>query len=379
MFKRTEESALTSWFFEVDRKLLSMVLLMIGIGMFFAVSAGSVAAERIGQPWYFFIVKGLPFYISGLIVLFVTSMLNTKLVLKLSLLNVVVGLVLLAVTVVAPHTIKGSARWVSVYGVNILPADIMKPGFIFLTAWFLAKMRNQFGANMFVSKEAWKIHWISWWSYLLIFIPVIGIILTHPDVGTSLLYLGVLVVMLVIAGLPWYIFGGFVALGGGMLVFAYNTMTHVHNRIDAMLTGTGDNFQVTQSVQAIQHGGFFGRGDDAFIKQSLPDAHTDFIYAAIVEDMGAILACGLLCLLIYLLKLLVTDALNARDRFVFYAVGGTAALFGIQTCINMVSTLHLFAPKGMTLPFISYGGSSLVGFCLLFGMVLAIVREDKWK
>lgn len=379
MLKRTEESALTSWFFEIDRRLLYMVLLMIGIGMFFAVSAGSVAAERIGESWYFFVLKGLPFYIGGIVVLFIASMLNKKTILKLSLLDVVVGLVLLAMTVVAPHTIKGSARWVSIAGINILPADIMKPGFIFLTAWFLAKMREKFGEKMFITKAAWKIRWLSWWSYLALFVPVLGIILTHPDVGTSLLYLGVLVVMLVIAGLPWYVFGGLIALGGGMLVFAYKTMSHVHNRIEALLTGTGDNYQVTQSVQAIQHGGFFGRGDDAFIKQSLPDAHTDFIYAAIVEDMGAILACGLLCLMIYLLKLLVTDALNARDKFVFYAVGGTAALFGIQTCINLVSTLHLFAPKGMTLPFISYGGSSLVGFCLLFGMVLAIVREDKWK
>ena len=98
-----------------------------------------------------------------------------------------------------------------------------------------------------------------------------------------------------------------------------------------------------------------------------------------MEDLGAIMACLLLGLLVYVLKLLVTDALGARDRFVFYAVGGAAALFGIQSCINLISTLHLFAPKGMTLPFISYGGSSLVGFCLLFGMVLAIVREDKWK
>ena len=132
-------------------------------------------------------------------------------------------------------------------------------------------------------------------------------------------------------------------------------------------------------MQSIQHGGLFGRGDDAFVKQFLPDAHTDFIYAAIAEDLGAILACALLGLLLYMLKLLVSDALRARDRFVFYAVGGTAALFGIQSCINLVSTLGLFAPKGMTLPFISYGGSSLIGFCMLFGMVLAVIREDRWK
>lgn len=379
MFKRTEESKLTSWFFEIDRRLLYMVLLMIAIGMCFAVSAGSVAAERINQPWYFFIAKALPFYVVGIVTLFITSLLNKKSILGISIADVAIGMLLLAVTVVSPHIIKGSARFVSLGPVNVLPSDIMKPGFIMLTAWFLAEMRGRYGEKMFTVKSAWKFRWVSWWSYIALFVPVLIIILTHPDVGTSLLYLGVLVAMLLIAGLPWSIFAGLIATGGGMLVFAYHTMSHVHNRIESMLTGTGDTYQVTQSVQSIQHGGLFGRGDDAFIKQSLPDAHTDFIYAAIVEDLGAIMACLLLCLLVYVLKLLVTDALNARDRFVFYAVGGTAALFGIQSCINLISTLHLFAPKGMTLPFISYGGSSLVGFCLLFGMVLAIVREDKWK
>lgn len=379
MFKRTEESKLTSWFFEIDRRLLYTVLLMIAIGMFFAVSAGSVAAERINKPWYFFIRKALPFYAVGIGTLFVTSLLNKKSVLGLSVVNVVIGFLLLAVTIVSPHIIKGSARFVAIGPVHILPSDIMKPGFIILTAWFLSEMRKKFGEQMFLVKDAWKLRWLSWWTYLAAFLPTLGIIWKHPDVGTSLLYLGVLMTMLLIAGLPWSVFFGMVGAAGGMLVLAYYIMPHVHNRIDALITGTGDKFQVTQSVQSIQHGGLFGRGDDAFIKQSLPDAHTDFIYAAIVEDLGAIMACLLLGLLLYVLKLLVTDAMNARDRFVFYAVGGTAALFGIQSCINLISTLHLFAPKGMTLPFISYGGSSLVGFCLLFGMTLAIVREDKWK
>jgi len=379
MFKRTEESKLTSWFFEIDRRLLYAVLLMIAIGMVFAVSAGSVAAERISKPWYFFIGKALPFYAIGIGTLFVASLFNKKNVLWLSVLNVVVGGLLLAVTVVSPHIVKGSARFVAIGPLHILPSDIMKPGFIILTAWFLSEMRERFGEKMFMVKEAWKFRWFSWWTYLAVFLPTLGIIWNHPDVGTSLLYLGVLIAMMLIAGLPWSVFGLLVVGGVGILGLAYKIMPHVHNRIDALITGTGDTYQVTQSVQSIQHGGLFGRGDDAFIKQSLPDAHTDFIYAAIAEDLGAIMACLLLALLIYVLKLLVTDAMNARDKFVFYAVGGAAALFGIQSCINLVSTLHLFAPKGMTLPFISYGGSSLIGFCLLFGMVLAIVREDKWK
>lgn len=379
MFKRSEESKLTSWYFEIDRRLLGCVLLMVFIGMLFMVSAGSVAAERIGQPWHFFAVKAMPFYFIGLMTLFAVSMLNKKWILRISVINVAVGMALLPLTIIVPHFIKGSKRFVSLMGFNVMPADIMKPGFIILTAWFLARMGEKFGDKMFTNRDAWRFDWLSWWTYLAIFVPALLIIFKHPDVGTAMLYLAVLCGMLFIAGLPWKLFAGIVALIPVGILAAFFTMSHVHRRIMTLLTGDGDNYQVTQSIQSIQHGGLLGSGDDAFVKQSLPDAHTDFIFAAIAEDVGAIIACGLLCLLLYVLKRLVTNATNARDTFVFYATGGAAALFGTQVCINLMTTLHLFAPKGMTLPFISYGGSSFIAFCLLFGMILAIVREDKWK
>lgn len=378
MLKRTEESKLTSWYFEIDRRLLVCLLAMISIGVIFAISAGSVAAERIGQPWHFFVIKAVPFYIAGLITLFVASMLNKRQVLGLSVFNVGVGLVLLMVTVVAPHVIKGSARFVAMGPFNVMPSDIMKPGFIMLTAFFLSKMKDTYG-EIFLNKAAWRFKLLSWWTYLAIFAPAFLIILLHPDLGTSILYFSVLAAMVFMAGLPMFIVPILLGLVGCVGIFAFLTMSHVHNRIMAFITGTGDTYQVRQSVQSIQHGGLLGRGDDSFVKQSLPDAHTDFIFAAIAEDAGALMGCALLGLLLYVLKRLTTDAMRARDPFVFYAAGGAAALFGTQICINLMSTLHIFAPKGMTLPFISYGGSSFVAFCLLFGMVLAIVREDRWK
>lgn len=379
MFKRTEESKLTSWYFEVDRRLLWALMVLIFVGVLFMVSAGSVAAERIGHPWHFFILKALPFYFIGLITLFVASMLNKKWVLGISWLNVGVGLLLLLVTLVAPHVIKGSARFVALGPFNVMPSDIMKPGFIIITAWFLATMKEKYGKDIFFNKEAWRFRWLSWWAYLAVFVPAFLIILRHPDFGTSILYFAVLSGMIFMAGLPFVIIPVLIGLVGLVGVFAFFTMSHVHNRIISWISGTGDTYQVRQSIQSIQHGGLLGSGDDAFVKQSLPDAHTDFIFAAIAEDWGAIMACALLALLLYVLKRLMTDAMNARDPFVFYAAGGAAALFGTQVCINLMSTLHIFAPKGMTLPFISYGGSSFVAFCLLFGMILAIVREDKWK
>lgn len=377
---RTEESRLTSWLFEVDRPLLLCVLLMMLLSLVFSVSAGSVAAERINQPWSFFFIKALPFYGLGLGVLLFASFLSKKWVLGLAGLNLALGLLLLPITVIAPNFINGSARFVSLGGFNIMPADIMKPGFVVMTAFFLSKMKEKYGDNIFLNKDAFRFDtWLSWWYYLLLFIPVLLVVFKHPDFGTAILYLAVLTIMLFVAGLPWIFVPVFGVGALTMLGVAFMTMPHVHKRFIAFFTGDGGMMQVNKSVDTLRNGGLLGAGDDSFVKQGLPDAHTDFIFAVIVEDLGALVGCVLLFTLFYVLKRLIVSATKAKDLFVLYAIGGTAALFGVQVCINMMTTLGLFPPKGMTLPFISYGGSSLLSYCVLFGFILALIREDKWK
>lgn len=382
MFKltRNDDSKLTSWYFEIDRRLLGCVLLLIALSSIFVVSAGSVAAERIGQPWYFYLVKAIPFYCVGLVFLFASSFLTKKQVLLLAGADLIFGLALLPLTVIAPHMINNSARFVSFGFANIMPADVMKPGFVIMTAYFLSRMKERYGTNIFFCRDAWRFDtWLSWVYYLALFGLTLIIIFNHPDFGTAILYLAVFGAMVFIAGLPLVLLPVFAVVGVGMLTVAFFTLGHVQRRLIAHFTGQGDTYQVDNSVDSIRHGGLLGSGDDAFVKQYLPDVHTDFIFAAIAEDLGAIMACGLLVLLLFVFRRLITNATNARDLFVMYATGGTAALFGTQICFNMLTTLNLFAPKGMTLPFISYGGSSLLAYCLLFGMILAIVREDKWK
>ena len=159
MFKinRTEDSRLTSWYFEIDRRLLGCVLLMVVLSVVFALSAGSVAAERIGQPWHFFLVKAIPFYIMGMTILFGASFLNKKQVLLLAAANLAFGLALLPLTVIAPHIINNSARFVSFGFFNVMPSDIMKPGFIIMTAYFLSRMKDRYGTNIFSNKDAWRL------------------------------------------------------------------------------------------------------------------------------------------------------------------------------------------------------------------------------
>lgn len=377
---RTEESRLTSWLFAIDRPLLLCVLLMMLLSVVFSVSAGSVAAERINQPWSFFFIKALPFYGLGLGVLLFASFLSKKWVIGLAGLNLALGLLLLPITVIAPNFINGSARFVSLGGFNIMPADIMKPGFVIMTAFFLSKMKEKYGENIFLNKDAFRFDtWLSWWYYLLLFIPVLLVVFKHPDFGTAILYLAVLTIMLFVAGLPWIFVPVFGVGALTMLGVAFMTMPHVHKRFIAFFTGDEGMMQVNKSVDTLRNGGLLGAGDDSFVKQGLPDAHTDFIFAVIVEDLGALVGCVLLFTLFYVLKRLIVSATKAKDLFVLYAIGGTAALFGVQVCINMMTTLGLFPPKGMTLPFISYGGSSLLSYCVLFGFILALIREDKWK
>ncbi|MDR0741176.1 MAG: FtsW/RodA/SpoVE family cell cycle protein, partial [Rickettsiales bacterium] len=281
MLKRTEESKLTSWYFEIDRRLLWCIVGLVFIGMWAMVSAGSVAAERIGQPWHFFILKALPFYGVGLATLFVSSMLNKTWVVRISALNAIICLLLLAITLVAPAAIKGSARFVNLGFASIMPSDLMKPGFIIMTAWFLSMMKDNYGADIFLNKEAWRPRLLGWWSYLAVFVPAFVIILTHPDFGTAILYFAVLSAMVFMAGLPWWMIPVLLGCAGLAGIFAFFTMSHVHNRIVGFFSGAGDDYQIRQSIQSIQHGGLLGSGDDAFIKQSLPDAHTDFVFSAI--------------------------------------------------------------------------------------------------
>ncbi len=379
--RRTDDSQLTDWYFGTDRWLLLYVGIMIFVGMIAAISTGSANSIRVhgALPWYHFFVKMFPFYIIGLGTLFVASMLNKKWVLRIAWLNVLICLPLLLFTFIHPQVVNGSTRWVVVGGIKLMPSDIMKPGFVIITAWFLTRLKAKYGDNIFLNRDAWKFNWSSWWPYIFVFLMVLGIMFKQPDVGTSILYFSVLGIMLFVAGLPKRIIAIMAGIGTGGLIGAFFLFHHVHERMTDFVKPLDPLSQVGYAVNAIRQGGLFGMGDEAFAAENLPMAENDFVYAALVEDFGALAGCALLILFILVIKRLATAATNARDKFVLYAITGTTALFSMQICLNLATTLHMIPPKGMTLPFISFGGSSFLGFCLLFGLTLALIREDKWK
>ena len=377
---RGEESKLTSWYFEIDRGLLGLILLLVGIGIITMISAGAAQAAHMNppQPWFFFIKKALMPYSFGLLCLFAFSMLNKNKIVKISVVGLLVGIGFLLFTVIHPFTEHGSARWVRLFGLRFMPADVIKPFFIMLTAWFLAKMHSVYGSDIFLNKEAWKLNKISWWPYLILFAICIFIIFRHPDVGNSLLYVCVLFMMLFVAGFPWKMMPAMLGVLGLMAVAAFAVMPHIRARAMQMFY-VAPRTQVWYSINSIKHGGLFGSGDESYVKDVLPESTNDFVYSAIAEDWGAIGACLLVFVLFLVLSNLIKHATHAKDDFVVYAVTGAAALFGGQVCFNLMTALHLLINKGMTLPFISYGGISFITFCVLFGMLLAIIREDTWN
>ena len=380
----SEESKLTSWYFEIDRNLLVLVLITIGIGVFTMITAGAAEAARINQSWYYFIQKAFLPYTLGLICLFGFSMLNKKQIIRVSVIGLVVCIFALLLTSFHnPFQVikNGSHRWIGIAGQTVMPSDILKPFFIVITAWFLSLMRKKYGADIFLNKEAWKLNNISWIPYLVIFSICVLLIVLHPDFGTALLYISVFGIMLFVAGFPlkWLpgILGGVGGLGALAVAFLPQ-LAHVRERIGNIFH-VQPRSQAWYSLNAIKHGGLFGSGDESYVKDVLPEATNDFVYSSFAEDWGAIAACALVILLFLILKNLIKHAMFAKDDFVVYAVSGAAALFGVQVCFNLMTALHLVIDKGMTLPFISYGGISFITFCILFGMLLAIIREDTWN
>ena len=386
MFRRTEESRLTSWYFEIDKKLLGLVLLMILVAMIIAISSGSAMFVRTinmrhSIEWYEFFIRMIPYYIIGIGTLFGISMTGRDTVLKLAWADLVVCFVLLLGTVAFPHLMNNSHRWLVIPGLpRIMPSDLMKPGFVIITAWFISKMQSVYGKDMFdLKRTLYQIKTWSWLWYLVPFIIVLMIQWWHPDFGTLVLYLLTFGTMLLLAGLPmrwvWSLGGAVVGLG----LMAVTFMPHVRARTLAMFGAVDPTSQIGIALRAIRNGGLFGAGDKADIVEHLPMAESDFVLSVISENFGAIASCGLIILLVMVVIHLINQSRCMRDYFTSSAVAGAAALFGFQCCINLASTLRLMPAKGMTLPFISHGGSSLVAYCLLFGMILALMREDKWK
>lgn len=360
---RANRSEISDWWWTVDRVALAAMLALIGIGLMLAVAASPAAS---GSPLiggnFHYAAKQVAFAAFAVFILCSTSMLTPAQVVRVALAGYAVALLASVVVLFLGTETLGARRWLDLGWITLQPSEFLKPGFAVIAAAILAdRAPTRFSKPVIT---------------FVLLLPALVVLLLEPDVGQTFLILALWAAMLFFAGLSlkwiWVIGGSSAALGGT----AYLLFPHVHHRIAQFLDPAQAGYQASLSLKAFAHGGLFGVGPGAgTIKYRLPDAHSDFIFAVAGEEFGLAL-CGIIALLFCVLavRLLLRSA-AAREPFAQLAGAGLAIVFAVQAFINMGVAVNLLPAKGMTLPFISYGGSSLFAVALTMGFALAFTRQ----
>jgi len=363
-FSRTDPSILGRWWWTLDRWALLVLTLLFAVGAILTVAASPGVASRIGLEPFYFVRHQFAFMVSALLILLSVSMLSPRGVRRIAVVMLAVGVILVAATNLAGVEIKGASRWLSLAGFTFQPSEFVKPCFAVVAAWMFAEYRQseRFPGRAIAS------------GLLLV---VVALLLLQPDFGMAVTVTAVWFVQFFLAGLSLWWVGLSLALTLGLVTAAYSIFPHVAKRIDLFIDPTsGDSYQVTTSLKAFQQGGLLGKGPgEGVVKGYLPDAHTDFIFAVAAEEFGMLAALAIVGLFAFIVLRGLTRVVREADLFVLLAVAGLLTQFGLQALINMGVTVQLLPAKGMTLPFVSYGGSSLVASSLGMGMVLALTRS----
>ena len=361
--RRTDNSIVGRWWWTIDRWSLLAIVLLIALGGVLALAASPAVADRLGLGSFHFVKRQLVFSLVALALLGFTSFLSPTGVRRLGILGFAFAITALAVTTFIGVEVNGARRWLEIGGFVLQPSEFIKPVLVVLIA-----------AMLVIGTSRPKLS-----TFALTIMPlgvVVTLLLMQPDVGTVVLVVTVWLTQVFVAGLSlmWVATIGVVGAVGA--VIAYLTLPHVASRIDRFLDpAVGDSLQIDTARDAFLHGGVLGRGPgEGVLKNVLPDAHTDFIFAVAGEEFGLVTGLLLLGLFAFVVLRCLARALQATSPFVMLAATGLVVQFGLQAVINIGVNLDLMPTKGMTLPFISYGGSSLIGMALVIGMVLALTR-----
>lgn len=348
----------------MDRANLLVILLIIAIGSVL-VSAGSPpVAKHLGLNPFYFVHRHHIFLLLGIVVMVIVSMLPMIMIRRLSVLGFAVSIVLMMLVPFVGEETKGAHRWISLMGFSLQPSEFMKPFFAVVMGWVCSESQR-------------RVNFPGYSVAVGLYLMVIILLLIQPDLGMTITVTIMWSFQLFLAGLPmlWVIviliFGVFGAVG------AYNIFPHVAKRINSFLDPeAGDNYQIAKSLESFRNGGVLGLGPgEGKVKQFLPDSHTDFIFAVAAEEFGVIVCLIILCLFAFVVLRAFSRVWKENDLFLVLSVAGIVTQFGMQAVINMGVAVNLFPAKGMTLPFISYGGSSVIAIALGMGMMLALTRK----
>jgi cell division protein FtsW len=364
MVSRVQRTPFGEWWWTVDKLMLAALGgLMLG-GIVLSLAASPPVAARIGLDPFHFVNRHILYLIPTVAILLATSLLNLRQIRRIALVVFIISIVALAATLVYGAEVKGARRWIILLGINLQPSEFVKPAFVILIAWLFGESarRPEMPANS---------------TAMALLFLVVGLLVAQPDFGQTLLILSVWGALFFMAGMRMVWVGGLAGAAVIGLAGAYFAFTHVARRIKRFLDpASGDTFQIDNAVESFVRGGWLGRGPgEGTVKRVLPDSHADFVFAVAAEEFGIVLCLVLVALFAFVVLRALTHALRNDDPFTRFAAAGLAILFGLQSAINMSVNLHLIPAKGMTLPFISYGGSSMLSLAYGMGMLIALTRE----
>jgi cell division protein FtsW len=364
MFARERKTALAEWWWSVDKALLAAFALLMLCGVVLSFAASPPVAERLGlSPWHF-IQRHALFTVPAMAVMIGASFLTPRQARFTALAVLIVSVALLWLTLKFGTEVKGARRWISAFGQTIQPSEFVKPAFAVLGAWLLSEkmIHKDMPARILAT--------------LIMGVIVAGLLL-QPDIGQTALILATWAALLFLAGISWWLIlalgGGAVGLGFG----AYVVFPHFASRIDTFLNPEeGNSYQVDKALQSLLEGGWFGRGPgESIAKRAVPDAHADFVFSAAAGEFGILFCLVLVGIIAFIVVRAMISAQNQTSLFARLAAATLALQLGMQSAINLAVNLSLIPPKGMTLPFVSYGGTSMIAIALGAGLLLALTRK----
>ncbi len=365
MVTRAERTALGEWWWTIDRWLMGSFLLLMLSGFLFGLAAYPPVANKLGLSTFHFVNRQAAFLVVFGLLMVGLSFLDPRQVRRAALGLLLVGLALVVLTLFFGTEVKGARRWINLLGFSLQPSEIVKPAFAVVAAWAFSERQSRREMPSLIIA-------------ILLLPLVVAPLIRQPDLGQTILITAVWCALFFLAGLHFLWVLGLAGLGGFALLAAYRFLPHVTDRIDRFLNkgGTSDTFQTDMALESMLSGGWFGRGPgEGILKRLLPDGHTDFIFSVIGEEFGAI-TCVLVALLYaFIVIRALLSARGSNDPFSRMAAAGLVVLFGLQCFINMAVNLNLIPPKGMTLPFLSYGGSSMLSVAITTGFLLALTRR----
>jgi cell division protein FtsW len=361
---RADNSLLGRWWWSVDRWTLMAIFALIGLGYVMMLAASPAVAERIGEARDAFIFKQVFFLAVASAIVFALSLLSPRGVRRLSIALFGVALLMTFATLFIGPNIKGATRWISLPGFSVQPSEFLKPCFAVVTAWLLAQWQRKGGLSELGLA-------------LFLYVTIAMLLKSQPDMGMLAVITAVFLTQLFIAGLDPRLLAVGLAIALLGAVGAYAVLPHFRYRLESFLDHSkGDHYQIDRALEAFGNGGLLGRGPgEGLVKDKLPDAHADFVFAVMGEEFGLVLCTILVLIFGFIVLRGLLRLLGESDLFIVLAATGLVTSFGLQAFINMGSSIGLLPTKGMTLPFISYGGSSAMAVALGMGMLLALTRH----